>query len=487
MTTAILAPTTGTHSRCPPLDHRAYAERLTCRILKSLDIDSQFKRIALEYRESKISSAREATTFAAASGLRRQRKPYKECYAPTAGDAGLQGSVRVPSGASAASSDTTGNSRARERSSGKRRAESRDSDGDDDNPRPRKHQERASYMSMQAEGKRFACPFYKRDPMHQFGNKTCTVGWPTVHRVKEHVYRRHAAPIQCPRCWEPFPKDDSLNKHLTAKDACEVKAASAIQVVGMTPKQERKLKARSRLSSQTKEEQWKRMYCILFPDTPESECPSPYAEDVKDANDAIFEHYELIMRRELPKIVKESLTQSFDKVIRDIPKEPSDGILESRLRSLIPDLLSDIVDGAVRSVRSSLPRSSLGTSTEANQQSPAISLPRHVIPSLTDARTASDQLSSSGIQEQQTAPPGEIRTLQGLEADLDGQLLQSLLSPVDKSPWQSLAYTHRSTPPPNDNSLWNADTFALEPDTIVSEEQARLWVEWPFDENGEPM
>ncbi|POS80000.1 hypothetical protein DHEL01_v201606 [Diaporthe helianthi] len=70
----------------------------------------------------------------------------------------------------------------------------------------------------EAEVKRLACPFFKRNP-HRYKDQGKCVGpgWLTVHRLKEHLYRRHMLPIYCYRCREIFPNDRLLCPRPAAK------------------------------------------------------------------------------------------------------------------------------------------------------------------------------------------------------------------------------------------------------------------------------
>jgi hypothetical protein len=45
----------------------------------------------------------------------------------------------------------------------------------------------------------------------------------TVHRLKEHLYRRHMLPIHCYRCREVFLNDRLLQLHSRSKTQCAVR------------------------------------------------------------------------------------------------------------------------------------------------------------------------------------------------------------------------------------------------------------------------
>ncbi|KAK0705982.1 hypothetical protein B0T26DRAFT_439975 [Lasiosphaeria miniovina] len=133
-----------------------------------------------------------------------------------------------------------------------------------------------------ADGPRFACPFYKHNPKKYKAVKTCCgPGWTDVHRVKEHVYRRHTPKGFCLRCLTPFEKDEDLKIHQRQAVACEVVEPSTTTLEAIDEDQERKLRARAK-ANQTNEEKWKETFKIIFPG---EKVPSPYYDSAGGAND----------------------------------------------------------------------------------------------------------------------------------------------------------------------------------------------------------
>ncbi|KAF2006099.1 hypothetical protein P154DRAFT_517816 [Amniculicola lignicola CBS 123094] len=122
-------------------------------------------------------------------------------------------------------------------------------------------------------GPRFACPFYKHDPNRYRSRRTCPgPGWPTVHRMKEHLYRAHAQPIFCPRCYTMFDADSDLSMHLRAHP-CQISTAQPIEGIDReTLKSLRKRSPALRLE----EDKWRDTYQLLFPSVPPEDIPSPY-------------------------------------------------------------------------------------------------------------------------------------------------------------------------------------------------------------------
>ncbi|KAJ4370005.1 plasma membrane localization protein [Neocucurbitaria cava] len=89
-------------------------------------------------------------------------------------------------------------------------------DDDDYGPNKRRRGSAATTADSSDSGVRFACPFYKHDPDKYRNRRTCPgPGWPTVHRMKEHLYRSHAQPIFCPICYVTCKSDKELLNHST--------------------------------------------------------------------------------------------------------------------------------------------------------------------------------------------------------------------------------------------------------------------------------
>ncbi|UKZ51758.1 hypothetical protein TrVGV298_005522 [Trichoderma virens] len=68
-----------------------------------------------------------------------------------------------------------------------------------------------------ASGRSYSCPFYLRSPADYGEGKwelCANGGWPSYHRVREHLLRKHIQPtIVCDRCFEDFKDDVGLKKH----------------------------------------------------------------------------------------------------------------------------------------------------------------------------------------------------------------------------------------------------------------------------------
>jgi hypothetical protein len=93
-----------------------------------------------------------------------------------------------------------------------------------------------------------------------------------IHR--EHLYRRHALPLQCNRCRDKFNSDAELLEHQRALITCERGQLKPAE--GFTPGQEKQLRSRKRSKpNMTEVEKWYQSYTILFPDDDQADMPTP--------------------------------------------------------------------------------------------------------------------------------------------------------------------------------------------------------------------
>ncbi|KAK1752041.1 hypothetical protein QBC47DRAFT_306505 [Echria macrotheca] len=194
----------------------------------------------------------------------------------------------------------------------------------------RKKQKRATADKTVAGGssKKFACPYFKRNPKKYSKWTSCPgPGWDEVHRVKTHLYRRHALPTQCPRCWQLFKVEDSLSAHLQQNPPC-VTRENSTPFEGFTKDQEKKLRSRKKAQADTTDEdKWREIYTILFPDDDPASFPSPYYDTTYYEADETttsppragdFEDYASFVKREMPTLVRRELEIMFEHEFADI-------------------------------------------------------------------------------------------------------------------------------------------------------------------------
>lgn len=188
--------------------------------------------------------------------------------------AATNGNNAAPS-ASQSAAPTTSNAGSSRRSSGKRQREQEGvgNDGDDgdggDEP-PQKRPARSPESGSNTLTPIWACPFAKNDPAK---HKACYAHLLTrIKDVKQHLRRKHGAPVYCPRCRGVFDDEDQLETHSRQREGCERSEAPLPE--GMTPAQKEKLDRR--VKSKTWFDQWYEIFNIFFENCPQPK--SPYIE-----------------------------------------------------------------------------------------------------------------------------------------------------------------------------------------------------------------
>lgn len=81
---------------------------------------------------------------------------------------------------------------------------------------------------------------------------------------REHIYRRHKKPTQCPRCWEVFGNQESLVTHSRGLTVCDLRDEDPVD--GLTPEVEKLLRSRKKSSpNQCEEDRWIEIFGWIFP------------------------------------------------------------------------------------------------------------------------------------------------------------------------------------------------------------------------------
>lgn len=98
-----------------------------------------------------------------------------------------------------------------------------------------------------------------------------------VNLARGHLYRLHAPPISCPRCFAEFKHQDEVILHLRGEDICTLMPPPPLdKSTTFTEAQMQELKRRpsKSMGSRNEIEQCKEMYRILFPSAslPDSLC-----------------------------------------------------------------------------------------------------------------------------------------------------------------------------------------------------------------------
>ncbi|KAI1382798.1 uncharacterized protein F4822DRAFT_97200 [Hypoxylon trugodes] len=129
---------------------------------------------------------------------------------------------------------------------------------------------------------RYACPFYLYDRHRYLRGGSCGHGWDSVHRMKEHLYRRHVI-FACHRCFSAFEAEEDLKLHMRATKPCTVSetADRDARVQGINQVTMAQLKTRKRGANE--EAKWFQCWDILFPNC--ARPSSPYLVEDLHATD----------------------------------------------------------------------------------------------------------------------------------------------------------------------------------------------------------
>ncbi|KAF5581794.1 Nicotinate-nucleotide diphosphorylase [Fusarium pseudocircinatum] len=235
----------------------------------------------------------------------------------------------------------------------KRKAAERDDQETDneDEDRNREDPQSSRMPSQGHEDPKFACPYFKYNPAKYKDWRTCPgPGWNDVHRVKEHLYRRHRQPqYRCARCWQPFTDEQRVMDHQRTDDPCPLREMEYVE--GFDAAQERSLRSRKRANQKlTETEKWRRVFNILFPHILGDDIPSPFydysqvtqKEDDCHTESGYLAQCEQYMLREVPQRLRQALGRELD---RDMT------IVEENLRRRAGDWVKTLLEEAFQELR----------------------------------------------------------------------------------------------------------------------------------------
>ncbi|KAI0599683.1 hypothetical protein F4775DRAFT_549408 [Biscogniauxia sp. FL1348] len=172
----------------------------------------------------------------------------------------------------------------------------------------------------------FACPFYKMDNEKYSDCRTNMLK--RIKDVKQHVYRKHSRPhLYCPLCFRVFTGTNSRDEHIQEK-SCARQPDPVYD--GISEDQRNSLRHNSHRGKSV-EEQWRDMWCIIFPgvDSPKSPYLGGYREEAASVVRSFWgEHKtqiisEAIKREGTCNIVYQLLDQVVDKLLEKFENEAS--------------------------------------------------------------------------------------------------------------------------------------------------------------------
>ncbi|KAM7214484.1 hypothetical protein V8F06_010118 [Rhypophila decipiens] len=193
-----------------------------------------------------------------------------------------------------------------------RKNEDEDED-DDDRERPPPSKARID-KGKGVESPKFACPYFKYNQAKYKDWRGCPgPGWPDVHRLKEHLYRKHRQPkYRCVRCWQPFEDEQTHMDHQRNTMSCPLKPMEPIE--GFDAGQESRLKSRKRtITGLSEVEKWKTIFQILFPHIAQVNIPSPFYEYEEESVGTPLSECEEYILKEVPLRLRHILAPEFDR------------------------------------------------------------------------------------------------------------------------------------------------------------------------------
>ncbi|KAF2471208.1 uncharacterized protein BDR25DRAFT_367959 [Lindgomyces ingoldianus] len=145
-----------------------------------------------------------------------------------------------------------------------------------------------------------------------------------IYQMKEHLSRCHRI-FQCPRCSSPYPTPESLKSHQQRSEPCSPRERQFF-AINQDLWELIEMWAKKRAKPGTREDQWKALFRVVFPNVPESQIPSPFytsddvfteedeeEEDFDDSSrDVLFDYLEKELPRRTIKHLELSIQNRFD-------------------------------------------------------------------------------------------------------------------------------------------------------------------------------
>ncbi|KAF5557516.1 hypothetical protein FMEXI_680 [Fusarium mexicanum] len=188
-----------------------------------------------------------------------------------------------------------------------------------------------------------ACPFFKRNP-RKYGQpkwKSCAhPGYESMHRLKEHIQRRHSLPeYQCRRCRMDLETSEALEAHSQQLQACTPCVGAQD---GLSQDQVRRMKSKKGAGkNKSTEDKWNGVYSIVFPY--DQQIPSPYLDDTdRDKNAREFNlchEFGRFLQRELPPLVGRRLSMVGCPLPETIKYD-----IEQYVREMVPQLQGSFLE-----------------------------------------------------------------------------------------------------------------------------------------------
>ncbi|TVY74552.1 hypothetical protein Focb16_v005922 [Fusarium oxysporum f. sp. cubense] len=191
---------------------------------------------------------------------------------------------------------------------GIKRKSANDKNGNDGNERKPK----ARRANRSLETSVLPCPYFKHNPGKYVQRKwkSCAFpGYETIHRLKEHMCRKHLLPeYQCERCHEDLKSVKELEAHSKQMPVC---TPSIKKHDCLTQEQVKSMRNKNGTRNKTKKEDCNDIYGIAFPH--DKNASSPYVrdsdEDAAGMEINLPQEYSRFLGRELPQLITGELSR----------------------------------------------------------------------------------------------------------------------------------------------------------------------------------
>ncbi|KAF2471209.1 uncharacterized protein BDR25DRAFT_367961 [Lindgomyces ingoldianus] len=234
--------------------------------------------------------------------------------------------------------------------------------------------------------------------------------------VRGHLYTCHKI-HQCTRCSILFPNDEALEAHSRSLSSCQLRPRR--DAFGVDRAKFNLLRSRKGKKNRSREDQWRDIYRILFPNVEEADIPSPYVTHdsvyfTNELEDLAATPQQRMMdhcRRELPNLLYRRIEAAFETYVeQDRLGELWLRFSNSRLREIIQDCFHEVVSGFDPNLN--------GTGVSSRSEAAAeIQQPQLIeeLPNLTNMLFWAPSLDLRGFDVQELAGP----PLDGMGLDLD--------------------------------------------------------------------
>ncbi|OJD31290.1 zn2 cys6 dna-binding protein [Diplodia corticola] len=173
---------------------------------------------------------------------------------------------------------------------------------------------------------RLACPYYKRAPNQPPKRASCIhPGFPSIARLKEHLYRRHQI-FCCVRCNQRFDTEDEHDRHeREARSLCWDRGYQRDYNDGFDQKQRERVKKRMKASEiNTDEKKWREIFRVLFPEDQEM----PYTPYCHGAPSSELDNYHRYFQAHTDRVLQHRLGSTPNEAMKSLVRDVQEQLFE---------------------------------------------------------------------------------------------------------------------------------------------------------------